>query len=683
MSDIYKGKTGVPMVDKSANAREETDIENVGHHDWNLSMAKTWHYMKPPSRPSQSELEIYKNYFIKVAKKRGVQRPKVLILGSTTEFRKLAYNNDFEVVVVDYSKEYYEEISKELELDIVHNEKYVQCHWCEMDQKLQGLKFDIIIGDLAIGNILPNDFDKFIYNIALLLSDHGYFLGKSIYKFSNYNITRDKISELLRDFRDNSDITEENMYSYVMYPLSIYASEEIKTDAGFVYKINFEQIHKTVSQFVNTHPGKTNVKFNIYTREETQFDKKMPQSFFVYSYQYLINKIHGVNLYINDALYSTDPYKNDFPLLIIKHISAQQEEDGLLFGGVEAFISGLYGENPEFASKWNNSISSLYFLYNFFDIEEYYRSNIILNLIKKLLGNSTIKINNQLYYYLAKIPEDSMLAETKLLTDNTEISNNGKLESDLQFNYTCAIIAGILYKYKAENNLAGDLLDLIIDSLFDNKGSGLWRPQESPWLSARICISLFPIYKEWKLNKTNIDKVKKLETVIGILAQKSNVENAYFWDSETGSHFDTSALCIEALYLYSDYIDGIKAPIINVINTHVRNNIIKETFIKYPIFESLIDQVCSKQKINGKVAHKKLCGRIEWYSILYKICKDWGQECNDLDLLGMSEYIAYQLKRFWGYFKRAANSIIKSTIDLEKGLVPQILYCLKSTNLFD
>lgn len=684
MSDIYKGIVNVPMFDESANVRDRSCIENFSASDWNVSMARTWRYMKAPSRPSQSELKIYERYFDKVGVRRGLQRPKVLILGSTTEFRKLAYNKDFAVVVVDYSREYYDEISRDLEKEIVEKEEYHNCHWCKMDQELKGSKFDIIIGDLAIGNIKPEDFDKFISNIALLLSDQGYFLGKSIYKYSSYDITRDKVLQLLKDLSDNNEITEENLYSYAMYPLSVYASEKIETDAGSVYKVNFEKIYETVGGFIKANPEITNNKFSIYTKEETQFDKKMPQLFFIYSYQYLINKIGKVNLYINDTMYSDDPYKDDFPLLIIKHKSVRQEENVLQSGGVAAFLSGLYSENPEFAEKWNNSISALYFLYNFFDIVEYSDNNsIIFNLIKKLLSNSTIKINNQLYYYLAKIPEDSMLAETKLLTDNTGISNKENLKGDLQFNYTCAIVAWILHKYSIENKLTGNLLNLVVDSLFDNKKSGLWSPQESPWLSARICISLFPIYKEWKNNKTNKDKTEKLERVIRLLAQKSNFENDYFWESETGSHFDTSALCIEALYLYSDDVNGVKATINNIINTHVKNGLIKETFIKYPIFESIIDQVCRKCKINGKVAHKKLCGRIEWYSILYNVCKDWGQKREDTELMNMSEYIAQQLKRFWWYFQGSAKDIVQATIDLEKALVPQILYCLKSTNLFD
>lgn len=52
-------------------------------------------------------------------------------------------------------------------------------------------------------------------------------------------------------------------------------------------------------------------------------------------------------------------------------------------------------------------------------------------------------------------------------------------------------------------------------------------------------------------------------------------------------------------------------------------------------------------------------------------------------MISMSNYIAKQLKKFWGLFVERANQIIEITINQEKSIVPQILYCLKRTGLFD
>jgi len=270
---------------------------------------------------------------------------------------------------------------------------------------------------------------------------------------------------------------------------------------------------------------------------------------------------------------------------------------------------------------------------------------------------------------------------------NTELSEDTEIKEEIQFNYTCGILTSLINHCIKSSDKGTYLLNLVLRTLFAHKKKkgNIWIPHKSPWVSARICICLFPIYDQWKSSKKNSDLVKeyisKLEDVVNILADKNKTPN-YFWMSETGSHFDTSALCIEMIYLYNKHMDNkLKIKIEPILKEYVRGNSIKETFIKFPIFNSLIEQVCNNEYINGKPAFKKLCGRIEWYTILYIICKDWGFD--DDELREASDYIAMQLKRFWSFFVGKSDCITQHTIEQEKSCVPQILYCLKRTKLFD
>lgn len=649
-------------------------IDTANQIDWNQDRAKTWHKMKPPSRPALSELEIYRKYFEYIKrKKRDASKPKALILGSTVEFRKLAAEEGFDITVVDYSKAYYEEISKELseeEYDL-KNEIYLECDWCEMKDQLTSNKYDIIIGDLSVGNVAPLRLNSFFENIAFLLTNRGFFLGKSIYKYTNYNINSDKIDELLENMVKNENITGNNIYSYTMYPLSIFAGGG---DAS-ANKINFQNLYDRVKVVSNQY--KTD-KFAIFLNENTQFNEKMPKEFYIYSYQTILNQLEQFNLTLEDVDYSKEVFKNDFPLLIVR--KKQTENTNLI--SINSFLGSRCNNYLEI---WKHSISSKYFLYN---IEGYIRDDELKDHMIRLLNNAKIKVDDKLNYYLLEIPEESMQKETQLLTNKTELSENSKVKDELQMNYTCGILASLIHYYKDNTKQGEQLLRLILHTLFANKKQqgNIWIPYESPWVSARICICLFPIYKEWKNDNNATNKyVSKLEDVVSILADKDIEDTNYFWESETGSHFDTSALCIETLYLYCEFIknERLKNKIDSILNEYVRNNHIKETFIKFPIYKSIIEQVCNRETINDKPAYKKLCGRIAWYTIIYIICKDWGEKNKDTELLEASDYLATQLKKFWYRFTKKADSIVTATIEEEKSIVPQILYCLKRTKLFD
>ena len=657
----------------------DASIKNETLVDWDQERAKTWHNMKPPSRPSKSEIDIYRRYFELVKKnKEGPYKPNVLILGSTVEFRKLAIEQDFSVTVVDYSKPYHDEISKELQDIDLSNENYVNCDWCEMDSFIKDRKFNIIIGDLSIGNIAPQSLPKFIKNVADLLIDGGYFLGKSIYKYSTYSINAEQIKNLLHYMAESDDINEDNLYYHIMYPLTIFASYPCDKE-GKILKVDFKALYRVIADLPDNESRR---KFSIYLSENTKFNTKMPRDFYVYDYRFLIDCFACQNMLPEDVIYSNEIYKNDFPLIIIrKHINEVKE-----WPTIDSFLCEV---DEKYLESWRKSISSTYFLCEY----GFIKYDTLKDYVISLLSNAPIKIDKQLNYFLAQIPEQYMYDETQSLTNNTELSDKEELKKELQFNYTCGLLVKLIYSYVSvsKNGEGIELLNFILRTLFNNKSANkIWKPYDSPWVSARICICLYPIYIKWLKHKKSVSGkevyMNNLKQAVTILALKNIKETKMFWESETGSHFDTSALCIEMIYLYGKQFDtggvNIEDKVNLILNEYMRQGRVKETFIRFPIYYSLIDQVCNKEKINGKPAFKKLCGRIEWYTILYIVCKDWGKSKNDGELLDISDYIADQLKCFWRLFVERSKEIIDSTIEEEKSIVPQILFCLKRTKLF-
>ena len=141
---------------------------------WGKELANIWTNNVAPSRPSCSEICVYTSYLRKLQKE--IHHPiKLLVLGSTPEFRDWGYDENLKVYVVDKSKDYYEQVSRELRhknlKETVFFSSWEDMHFEE--------KFDLIVGDLSIGNIEPHRFDDFLTNIRNSLSNEGVFMGKS------------------------------------------------------------------------------------------------------------------------------------------------------------------------------------------------------------------------------------------------------------------------------------------------------------------------------------------------------------------------------------------------------------------------------------------------------------------------------------------------------------------------
>ena len=118
---------------------------------WNKNLASIWTNNVAPSRPSNAEMCVYTKYLRELQSQCG-QRIKMLVLGSTPEFRDWGFEQAIDISVVDKSIEYHKCISREIRHKNIKESVYVQ-NWEEMTFDKQ---FDLIIGDLLFSISKPH-----------------------------------------------------------------------------------------------------------------------------------------------------------------------------------------------------------------------------------------------------------------------------------------------------------------------------------------------------------------------------------------------------------------------------------------------------------------------------------------------------------------------------------------------
>lgn len=133
---------------------------------------RTWKKAKPPLRPSKKTLVVIENYLDQKIKQKGSET-KVLILGSTPEFRSLVISKELIPTVADFS----ETIYKGWGTMRTHKgkERFIKQDWREINLKE---KFDIILAEASMTVLSKKDMPRFLSKQAELLAQDGYFLNK-------------------------------------------------------------------------------------------------------------------------------------------------------------------------------------------------------------------------------------------------------------------------------------------------------------------------------------------------------------------------------------------------------------------------------------------------------------------------------------------------------------------------
>ncbi len=139
---------------------------------WHTDIVGRWKIYASPARPSKGECRLIQT-FIGHRKK----RPRILILGSTPEYRDLAHNLHAEVTCVDIGLEMLMGMADLMK----HKNKVGQEIWLKSDWLVMPVAenyYDFVLGDLVINNLPLNLQSKFFAKIKSLLKPGGYFITR-------------------------------------------------------------------------------------------------------------------------------------------------------------------------------------------------------------------------------------------------------------------------------------------------------------------------------------------------------------------------------------------------------------------------------------------------------------------------------------------------------------------------
>lgn len=177
---------------------------------WEKTFAGIWTNYVPPARPSCSEIALYTQYLRKLQKKKR-ELIRLLILGSTPEFRDWGHQEGMNVTVVDYNRENYTVLGT-----FLRHKRAVE-HFIESDWRSMHFDntFDVIIGDHTIGVLPEQDIPKVLRSVAQALRRGGCFITKQYlrsgkkertvetilrsykHKFPNFNIQNVTVAEIV------------------------------------------------------------------------------------------------------------------------------------------------------------------------------------------------------------------------------------------------------------------------------------------------------------------------------------------------------------------------------------------------------------------------------------------------------------------------------------------------------
>jgi len=665
-----------------------------GITNWNSELAETWHNVKPPLRPSKSEIKVYRKYLREISQNSEYLDCNALILGTTNEFRILFAEEGFNVTIVDISKDYHNEISQMENVINLDNENVIHSNWLNIleNSNIKENSFDVVIGDLSIGNIKPTDFEKFINQIQRLLKEDGLFLGKTIFSKNETTYKQNEIDELFFNyFKDKELQNSVNIYEYSIYQLAIFATNRKN-------KIIFPNMYNKALQMQNKH----NFEYSIlepYLGETTSFRDRMKMDFYVYPIKEFLSKTLKY-FYIDDIEYGDDYYSSNFPLLILKKGIEYTE---LNYRKFYHQLTSFLNDNEYLIEKWSASLTSQYFLANIISLLNYDYENFECDIgkIQKQINEHirkgmNIALNNELNCKLDCYFDMNMINE--VLIKKPELKNNKRLKSliskhnlsleekkeinsildePLKNNYIYGMLCYLTWFNSNKKNEANDM---VVELLFSSLGSKqIWEPKKSLWVSARICLSLFPMYE--LLSKENQDKLYKVFTSI----LYSYNDKTHKWDNyDLGNSDDTFALCLNALLCFKDIANKesekpkleLKNLFDDIIETYLIGSNLFNTISTHYIGLSLIldskKNIESCRKINNSLSFITSLIRLSVSYLEYeKIDKVKKQ-----NLIKSKSYLLNIILSFWNKFKSEIIDIENYSKKYEYSLVPQILYSI-------
>lgn len=141
-------------------------------------VAESYSIFVGPCRPSQDECRVYGTLIKKWLKNNN--KPRILIMGSTPELRRMVYTLEFsfgaEVYCLDVSPDMYKAMSQFIMKFPGKREKFVTGSW--LGTKFRDGFFDLVMGDEVICNIRSEKHQELFQEISRILKKDGLWITR-------------------------------------------------------------------------------------------------------------------------------------------------------------------------------------------------------------------------------------------------------------------------------------------------------------------------------------------------------------------------------------------------------------------------------------------------------------------------------------------------------------------------
>lgn len=126
-----------------------------------------------PNRPSVDDCRIYGKLIAKALK--GKKNPKVVIMGSTPELRRILYTAEYlqgaEVICIDANKNMYGAMTNFVMPGNHFSETFLQKSW--LDTGIESRRIDLVVGDEVICNVPSKNHGELFREISRILKPNG------------------------------------------------------------------------------------------------------------------------------------------------------------------------------------------------------------------------------------------------------------------------------------------------------------------------------------------------------------------------------------------------------------------------------------------------------------------------------------------------------------------------------
>lgn len=239
-------------------------------------ISSNWMHFLPPGRPGVEELDIVSRLIKKYAVS---ERPKVLILGVTPEYRDLFTSHGVDITIVDQSEEMLSVVSPFRKYD--SDEHTVIADWFDYLPTVKS-QFDFIIADLVQGNISYELQPVFYELISQALNNKGYFIERVLTFRSSSSIKN--VLELYEKYESLpiNSITLNTMMSEVFFVSDLtFKSKKVEVAQIYQHMLAHTDKYNSLKKYVNL------LEKYIFGAEATWYYGKGWDEISKYYYQHL------------------------------------------------------------------------------------------------------------------------------------------------------------------------------------------------------------------------------------------------------------------------------------------------------------------------------------------------------------------------------------------------------------